>query len=946
MARRRQETWSSRELKIALFLALCGLSYAREFIDGDAYVIEVDNGDGDLGGSKNLKGGWAGLGQGQLNGEPKARHARQFPLQTPGLPLFQPLPSQAFASPGVNHPNVAPFLRQTLRQPGAVPPLQSPELTPSGQEDLAAALLGNPCVTNEGKNGTCTTVKGCYPYFRLFDFGPTETASYGTYDTCAYDTVNGKQVFGICCSEKDIKQDLLDQLEELKNEEPFDLDEFPLDAQINENCGKRPALSNLIRIVNGQEAATNEFPFMVALFMKGRQFCGGSLLDRKHILTAAHCIEHFDEMDLKRMRVYLGDHDLRVRGETIGPEQQSRVSTIIRHKSFKTSTLHNDVAILVLKDAITYSDSVQPICLEEDTSKLFVGETVQVAGWGSISEKGSQSSRLRKVDVKVWRNDECRQSYGSNAPGGITSSMICAASRNKDSCSGDSGGALFKCENDRCSQIGIVSWGIGCARQQYPADPIGYQSQKRFARQLYWPWAQVNPFPSGGSNACFKSSGETGQCVTMKSCFPLLHYKADMPSWMMGERDNCLMTEPSTRQSMAGICCTTRQFGGGGYPFAPQYPPGTGIPLYPGGTYPWSPGQGTQSFGTPGFGTPGIGAGGIYPGIGAAPGIVQPTPGTVPVTAPTHPPTTPTQAPTTPSTTPSPTTPSPVTNAPSLSSPSAGQSVCGVGRHYPVRYTESGDDVESVQRIEGEHPLRVVNGWPADKNEWPWIAALLLRGRQFCGGSLIDSTHILTAAHCVAQLTKTDVQNLSIRLGEHNIRTRGETALFESPAARVVRHVGFSSDTLYDDIAIITMKNAVPVSMNDTIRPVCLPSGQSLYTGQLGTVVGWGSLRENGPQPDVLQELTMKIWDNDQCDKIYKGVSPAGIKSFMMCAGKKGKDSCNGDSGGPFMLGEGNNWVQVGVVSWGIGCGKAEFPGVYTRTTHMRDWIERARNKF
>lgn len=135
------------------------------------------------------------------------------------------------------------------------------------------------------RNGTCTTVKECYPYFRLFDFGPTETASYGTYDTCAYDTINGKQVrsererekgrlgagliesnrqvFGICCSEKNIKQDLLDQLEELKNTEPIDLDEFPLDAQINENCGKRPAVNNLVRIVNGQEAITNEFPFMV-----------------------------------------------------------------------------------------------------------------------------------------------------------------------------------------------------------------------------------------------------------------------------------------------------------------------------------------------------------------------------------------------------------------------------------------------------------------------------------------------------------------------------------------------------------------------------------------------------------------------------------------------------------------------------------------------------------
>ncbi|TRY75247.1 hypothetical protein TCAL_01673 [Tigriopus californicus] len=460
-----KQTLISLVFRISVLVLLFIQSYARSFLDGDPLFIEVSN--KDHGGSlaKNLNGGELSPAQGQLNGVPKARHARQFPLQTPGLPLFQPLPSQAFASPGVNHPSVAPFLRQTLRQPGAVPPLQSPELTPSGQEDLAAALLGNPCVTNEGKNGTCTTVKGCYPYFRLFDFGPTETASYGTYDTCAYDTVNGKQVFGICCSEKDIKQDLLDQLEELKNEEPFDLDEFPLDAQINENCGKRPALHNLSRIINGEETKRNEFPFMVALFNNHRYFCGGSLLDKVHVLTAAHCVKHINDADVKSMRIFLGDHDLRLRDKE---EQHARVKAIIKHKSFKTSTFHNDVAILVMETPITFTDVIQPVCLEEDPNKLFVGETLQVAGWGRTSEKGISSSHLRKVEVQVWENDKCAQSYGSNAPGGITSGMLCASSEKKDSCNGDSGGALFQCNNDRCRQIGIVSWGIGCGRKEYP----------------------------------------------------------------------------------------------------------------------------------------------------------------------------------------------------------------------------------------------------------------------------------------------------------------------------------------------------------------------------------------------------------------------------------------------------------------------------------------------
>ena len=76
---------------------------------------------------------------------------------------------------------------------------------------------------------------------------------------------------------------------------------------------------------------------------------------------------------------------------------------------------------------------------------------------------------------------------------------------------------------------------------------------------------------------------------------------------------------------------------------------------------------------------------------------------------------------------------------------------CGVGKYFPIRYNANGTVAEEAERITEEHPQRIVNGWPADQYEWPWIAALLNNGRQFCGGSLIDSKHVLTAAHCVAQ---------------------------------------------------------------------------------------------------------------------------------------------------------------------------------------------------
>lgn len=94
----------------------------------------------------------------------------------------------------------------------------------------------------------------------------------------------------------------------------------------------------------------------------------------------------------------------------------------------------------------------------------------------------------------------------------------------------------------------------------------------------------------------------------------------------------------------------------------------------------------------------------------------------------------------------------------------------------------------------------------------------------------------------------------------------------------------------------------------------------------------------DGPQPAVLQKVTVPVWSNAQCRSKYGPHAPGGILESMICAGQDSRDSCNGDSGGPLMVNEGH-WVQIGVVSWGIGCGKGQYPGVYTRVTSFLPWI-------
>ncbi|EFX75604.1 hypothetical protein DAPPUDRAFT_323225 [Daphnia pulex] len=243
-------------------------------------------------------------------------------------------------------------------------------------------------------------------------------------------------------------------------------------------------------------------------------------------------------------------------------------------------------------------------------------------------------------------------------------------------------------------------------------------------------------------------------------------------------------------------------------------------------------------------------------------------------------------------------------------------------------------------------PIDPLTGQPDPNFPWwlcfpYWLVAILNNGKQFCGGSLIDKIHILTAAHCVAHLSSWDIPRLEVVLGMHTLKPRIDPQAIRKRVLRVTRHKGFDSKTLYNDIAIITLVS--PVAYGPTISPICLPttSFYTSYAGKEAVVVGWGSLKEGGIQPNVLQQVTVRVKTNAECKKNYGIDAPGGIANHMLCAGTAGKDACSGDSGGPLVIqsARGAPWVQAGIVSWGIGCGQAPYPGVYTRTASFMNWI-------
>ncbi|KAM7352559.1 CLIP and Tryp_SPc domain-containing lethal (2) k05911 [Cochliomyia hominivorax] len=246
-----------------------------------------------------------------------------------------------------------------------------------------------------------------------------------------------------------------------------------------------------------------------------------------------------------------------------------------------------------------------------------------------------------------------------------------------------------------------------------------------------------------------------------------------------------------------------------------------------------------------------------------------------------------------------------------------------------------------LKNAENPDQERIVGGTNASPHEFPWIAVLFKSGKQFCGGSLITNHHILTAAHCVARMTSWDVAALTAHLGDYNIRTDFEVKHVSRRIKRLVRHKGFDFSTLHNDIAILTLSE--PVHYTNEIMPICLPTSTAQqsrsYSGHIATVAGWGSLRENGPQPSILQKVNIPIWTNAECAHKYGRAAPAGIIDSMICAGQAAKDSCSGDSGGPLIVNDGARYIQVGIVSWGIGCGKGQYPGVYTRVTSLLPWI-------
>ncbi|XP_041125880.1 serine protease 56 [Polyodon spathula] len=233
--------------------------------------------------------------------------------------------------------------------------------------------------------------------------------------------------------------------------------------------------------------------------------------------------------------------------------------------------------------------------------------------------------------------------------------------------------------------------------------------------------------------------------------------------------------------------------------------------------------------------------------------------------------------------------------------------------------------------------FRIVGGSPAALGGWPWLVSLRLDGGMMCAGVLVGSSWVLTAAHC---FTGSRNENLwRVVVGEYDLtQTDPEEQVLQ--VNRILTHPKFNQKSFNNDIALVELTSAVPVSRH--VTPVCLPSaGGEPAIGTACYVAGWGSLYEaDGPSADVVMEAKMPVLSQGTCKS---ALGKELLTSTMFCAGylSGGIDSCQGDSGGPLTCQDPQTGLfqLYGITSWGDGCGERGKPGVYTRFTAFSDWV-------
>nr|XP_012630921.1 serine protease 52-like [Microcebus murinus] len=230
----------------------------------------------------------------------------------------------------------------------------------------------------------------------------------------------------------------------------------------------------------------------------------------------------------------------------------------------------------------------------------------------------------------------------------------------------------------------------------------------------------------------------------------------------------------------------------------------------------------------------------------------------------------------------------------------------------------------------------IIGGEATDITEFPWQVRILRNHSHLCGGSVLSEWWILTASHCFYGKDK----NYSLVI-THSVTNFSITNFTEVKVDKLITHPHYDSWLLDNDIALLLLKSPLPLGA--TAFPICVSEVTDIHKWTDCWATGWGVTSVNpvsGLSP-VLQKVNLELVTWKTCLNTL-----SLITKNMLCAGSAqgGKDSCQGDSGGPLVCQKKkkkNIWYQLGIISWGVGCGRKNLPGVYTKVANYLLWIER-----
>ncbi|KAH8380185.1 hypothetical protein KR009_009368 [Drosophila setifemur] len=348
---------------------------------------------------------------------------------------------------------------------------------------------GISCRGPDTKPGNCVDIKSC-PVLLNQLIQKQSDESFASF-LRASRTICGNQGNIVCCPNGQTATTPAPILPKNSEEIPRRL------LNVEEGCGSTVGFYK--KIVGGEVSRKGAWPWIVLIgyddLGSGSPFkCGGTLITARHVLTAAHCIR--DDIQFVR----LGEHDLSTDTET--KHVDINVARYVSHAEYNRRNGRSDIAILYLERNVEFSNTIAPICLPHAQNlrqKSYVGYMPFVAGWGKTQEGGESATVLNELQIPIYKNDVCVDKYTEQkryfTNDQFDNAVICAGvlSGGKDTCQGDSGGPLMIPElyqgQNRFYLIGVVSYGIGCAR---PNVPGVYSSTQYF---MDWIIAQVQDTP-------------------------------------------------------------------------------------------------------------------------------------------------------------------------------------------------------------------------------------------------------------------------------------------------------------------------------------------------------------------------------------------------------------------------------------------------------------------